>query len=151
MKPLLFALSLLCATLNQTQAAKAPTGEVREQITAGNNAWMAAFAKGDAAALAALYTENARMLPPGAEMLQGRPAIQKFVETAKSMGLTSIVLTTLEVTRTGPSTAMEIGKLTFEAPDAQKKLVRQEGKYVVNWRLVKGKWLLSTDIWNLNK
>ena len=151
MKPLLFALSLLCATMGLAQAAKAPTGEVREQITAGNNAWMAAFAKGDAAALAALYTENAHMLPPGTEMLKGRPAIQKFVEAAKGMGLASVVLTTLEVTRTGPSTAMEIGKLTFEAPDAQKKLVRQEGKYVVNWRLVKGKWLLSTDIWNLNK
>ena len=150
MKALLFALSMLCLA-GPVQAAKAPTGEVKDQITAGNNAWMAAFAKGDAAALAALYTENAHMLPPGAEMLKGRPAIQKFVETAKSMGLTSIVLTTREVVRTGPATAMEIGALTFEALDAQKKLVKQEGKYVVNWRLVKGKWLLATDIWNLNK
>ena len=31
-----------------------------------NDAWTAAFNKGDAAAVAALYTEDAHVLPPGA-------------------------------------------------------------------------------------
>jgi ketosteroid isomerase-like protein len=36
------------------------------------------FARGDAAALAGMYTEDASLLPPGAEMIRGRAAIQAF-------------------------------------------------------------------------
>jgi len=35
-----------------------------------------AFNKGDAAAVAAMYTEDAYVLPPGAEMVKGRNAIE---------------------------------------------------------------------------
>ena len=40
--------------------------------------WAEAFNKGDAAALAAMYTEDAYMLPPGAEMMKDRRAIAAF-------------------------------------------------------------------------
>ena len=36
-----------------------------------NDAWTAAFNKGDAAAVAAMYTEDAYVLPPGGEYGQG--------------------------------------------------------------------------------
>ena len=47
-------------------------------IQALNDKWDAAFNKGDAAALAAMYAEDAYVLPPGAEMVRGRAAIQDF-------------------------------------------------------------------------
>ena len=43
-----------------------------------NDVWTAAFNKGDAAAGAALYTEDAYVLPPGSAMVKGRAAIEAF-------------------------------------------------------------------------
>jgi uncharacterized protein (TIGR02246 family) len=44
-----------------------------------NDAFTAAFAKGDAAALASMYAEDATLLPAGAEMVKGRAGIQASV------------------------------------------------------------------------
>lgn len=154
MKAVMLALSLalsLALLSGPVSAQKAPPADLKAQVTAGNVAWIAAFAKGDAAGVAALYTETATMLPPGAGMRKGRAAIQGFVKEAMGSGLANIALTTTDLARTGPVTAREIGVLMFDVPDAQKKMVRAEGKYVVNWRLVKGTWMLDTDIWNTNK
>lgn len=150
MKAVMLALSLALLT-GPVSAQKAPPADLKAQVTAGNAAWIAAFAKGDAAGVAALYTETATMLPPGAGMQKGRAAIEGFVKAAMGSGLANIALTTTDLTRTGPVSAREIGILMFDAPNAQKQLTRAEGKYVVNWRLVKGKWMLDTDIWNTNK
>ena len=43
-----------------------------------NDVWTAAFNKGDAGAVAALYTEDAYVLPPGSAMVKGRAAIEGF-------------------------------------------------------------------------
>jgi hypothetical protein len=43
-----------------------------------NDKFAQAFNAGDAAGLATLYTEEAVILPPGAEMMKGRTAIQAF-------------------------------------------------------------------------
>ena len=40
-----------------------------------NDEWAAAFNKGDAAAVAAMYTKDAYVLPPGFEIMKGRAAI----------------------------------------------------------------------------
>lgn len=43
-----------------------------------DDAWTAAFNKGDGAAVAAMYTPDATVLPPGAAMVHGRKAIAAF-------------------------------------------------------------------------
>ena len=43
-----------------------------------NDAFMVAVSKGDFAAVAALYTEDATVLPNGSTMIQGRTGIQAF-------------------------------------------------------------------------
>ena len=45
-----------------------------------NDQWAAAFNKGDAAAVAAMYTSDAYVLPAGAPMVQGRAAIDTLVQ-----------------------------------------------------------------------
>ena len=151
MKALLCGVTMLVLIGSAHAADPTPAADVKARIMAANDAWVAAFGKGDAAGLAALYTETATMLPPGADMQKGRAAIASFIKAVMGMGLTNVALTTEDVVRTGPSAAREIGRVAYEVPDAQKKLVKMEGKYVVNWRLVKGKWMLDTDIWNMNK
>jgi uncharacterized protein (TIGR02246 family) len=113
-----------------------------------NDAFTAAFAKGDAAALAAMYTEDASLLPAGAEMVKGRPGIQGFWGEAVK-GLASAKLTTLEVLPLGPEYAEEIG--TYALQTRAQPPQTMTGKYVVIWRKVGGDWKLATDIWNSNK
>lgn len=113
-----------------------------------NNAWTAAFNKGDAAAVAALYTEDAYVLPPGADMVKGRAAIEGFWrQAAQQMG--DAKLTTLDVQPLGPRAAREIGTVTLKTKSQPPQEIT--AKYAVVWRKVGGKWKLATDIWNTNK
>src|SRR5215831_10145805 len=131
-----------------TLAATPALAQDRATIEKLNEVWMAAFNKGDAAAVAALYTENAYVLPPGAEIVKGRPAIETFWrQAAQQMG--DAKLTTLEVQPLGPRAAQEIGIVTLKTKSQPPQQI--PGKYAVLWRKVGGKWKLATDIWNTNK
>jgi uncharacterized protein (TIGR02246 family) len=113
-----------------------------------NDVWTAAFNKGDAAAVAALYTEDADVLPPGAEMVKGRAAIEAFWrQAAQQMG--DAKLTTVDVLPLGPEAAREVGTVTLKTKTQPPQEV--VGKYVVVWRKTGGGWKLATDIWNTNK
>ena len=61
-----------------------------------NDAWTVAFNKGDAAAVAAMYTEDAFVPPPSAEMVGGRAAIEAFWRQ-KAQQLGDAKLTTLDL------------------------------------------------------
>jgi uncharacterized protein (TIGR02246 family) len=107
-----------------------------------------AFNAGDAAAVAALYTEDAIILPPGGEMMKGRSAIQAFWKgAAEQFG--NGKLTTLEVKPLGNEAAREIGTFSFRTKGSQSQEIT--GKYVVVWEKVGSEWKLATDIWNTNK
>ena len=113
-----------------------------------NDEWSAAFNKGDSGALAELYTEDAYVLPAGAEMVHGRQAIQDFwANTMKQLG--DGKLTTVDVQPLGPDAAREIGTFSFRTKGNQPEEIT--GKYVVVWRKVGDQWKLATDIWNMNK
>ena len=113
-----------------------------------NEKFVAAFNKGDAAAVAAMYTEDAVVLPPGADMVRGRENIRAFwAKTAEQ--IQDIKLTTVDVKPLGPDAAREIGTFGLKTKGAQPQEVT--GKYVVVWQKVGGEWKLMTDIWNSNK
>ena len=107
-----------------------------------------AFNAGDAAAIAALYTEDAIILPPGGEMMKGKSAIQAFWKGATEQ-LGDGKLTTVDVKPLGNEAAREFGTFTFRTKGAQPQEIT--GKYVVVWEKVGGDWKLATDIWNMNK
>ena len=108
-----------------------------------NDAWTAAFNKGDAAAVAALYSEDAYVLPPGSAMVKGRAAIEAFWRQAAQQ-MTDAKLTTLDVLPLGRSAAREIGTVTLKTKSQPPQEV--VGKYVVVWRKVGRDWKLATDI-----
>src|SRR6185437_5562844 len=53
-------------------------GDLRAQIGKMDQAWDKAYNAGDAAAVTALYTKDAKILAPGAEPVSGTAAIQAF-------------------------------------------------------------------------
>jgi uncharacterized protein (TIGR02246 family) len=60
--------------------------EVRDAIVAANENFMATFSRGDAAGMAALYTENGQVLPPNSDFVTGKQAIQTFWQALMDMG-----------------------------------------------------------------
>jgi uncharacterized protein (TIGR02246 family) len=120
--------------------------DVRSQIEAGNREFMAAFAKRDAAAVAALYTDKGQLLPPNSEVVRGHEAIREFWQGAMTRGLTGATLETVDVDASG-ETAVEVGRYRLTAGDAE----ADHGKYIVVWKNVDGRWKLHRDIWNTSK
>ena len=93
---------LLLATIAQAR-------DISSEIDAANAKWIAAFNKGDAAAVAQLYTERATALPPGAPMAKGRAAIQAFWDGAIKNGVKNVTLKSVQVNQFG-NAAREIGE-----------------------------------------
>ena len=160
MKTLLLALSFLLATplaraadpikAAETKIADLKGPDLKTTIEATNKKWVAAFNQGDSSAVAALYTDDATLLPPGADIVRGHDAVLAFLKGAVASGMKLTALNTVSIERHG-SVAREIGRFSGEVMGADKKASPIEGKYVVVWKDVKGVWKLDTDIWNLNK
>jgi uncharacterized protein (TIGR02246 family) len=113
-----------------------------------NDKFAKAFNSGDIATLAALYTEDAVILPPGVEMMKGRSAIQAFWKAAAEQ-LGDATLTAVDVKPLGTDAAREIGTFSLRTKGQQPQEIM--GKYVVVWEKVGSDWKLATDIWNTNK
>ena len=113
-----------------------------------NSDFMAAFNKGDMAAVGQMYAEDAYLLPPDTEIVKGRAAIQTFWANAAA-AIGDLKLTTVDVKPLGSDAAREIGTFTLKTKgDKPQEVV---GKYVVVWEKAGGQWKLAADIWNTNK
>ena len=117
---------------------------MRKAIEAVNDAFMAAFSRGDAAGMAAVYTEDAEILPPNNNIVSGRPAIQTFWQSALNTGLRAAELKTVEL-EGSDDLAYEIGTYKLTAEENQ---VADRGKYIVVWKLKGGEWKWHRDIYN---
>jgi len=125
--------------------------EIREMIKNTNLKFAEIFQRGDAAAVAALYTADARLLPPGAPMMSGTEAIRAFWQGAMNLGIKAATLETIDVESSGGGDlATEIGKFTLSMEKPGGERVEQTGKYVVLWKNDAGVWKLHADIWNTN-
>jgi ketosteroid isomerase-like protein len=150
-------LSLISCTGTQEQAEPEEKPamdmvQVRQSIEEGNAKLGEAVRMGDAAVLAALYAEDARILPPNSEIIQGKQGIQEFWAGAFQMGVKDAVLTTLDVIPMGDMVC-EIGKveITIGPQEEGMEPLQDVGKYVVIWKKSDvGVWQLYIDIWNTN-
>ena len=123
---------------------------VQQAIEETNTQFCEAVNRGDAAAVAALYAEDAKLLPPNSEMVSGRQAIQAFWEGALEMGLWDINLEGVDVGCDGDM-AYEIGTYTLNIQPEGGQAMTDTGKYVVvRKRQADAVWKWSVDIWNSN-
>ena len=118
----------------------------RDGIVASNTQFSAAVAKGDAAAVAALYTTDGMVMPAGSDNVKGAAAIQKFWAGAMGSGIAAAKLNTIEVFGRGAN-ATEVGE--YELLDKAGKSL-DHGKYIVIWRREDGKWKLHRDMFSTN-
>ncbi len=118
--------------------------QTRDAIAAANDKFMAAYNGGDAAGLAALYTEDSQLLPPNSEFITGREAIQTFWQALMGMGIEKVKVEIVEV-EGHDDTAIEVSKYTLFGAEGQ---VLDKGKYIVIWKQEDGQWKLHRDIFN---
>jgi ketosteroid isomerase-like protein len=96
-------------------------------------------------ALSRVYTAQARILPPGAEMLTGIDHIRHFWEQAAStLNIESLTLSTLDMQVIGDS-AVEVGRAEMHTSQPTSPTAV---KYVVAWKREGGNWKWDVDIWN---
>ena len=121
---------------------------VEQELSEGTRRFIEAYNRGDAAAVADFYTEDAKILPPNQEMVSGRRAIQEFWQTAMDMGVRKINLETAEMGYDG-NVAYERGVSTVTIQPQGGPEMTAKGKYlVVLKRQDDGSWKLAVDIWN---
>jgi uncharacterized protein (TIGR02246 family) len=143
---LLLIASLLAAwpalAQEEAEAPEPKPPAIREVVEAGNYLFQRAFEDQDARALADLYTEDGRVLPPASPPVEGRAAIAAF--WAEQMKTTARVrLETVDVEADG-DLAAEHGLATLIAHDGGETGIQ----YVVVWKRVGRRWHLHRDIWN---
>lgn len=118
---------------------------IKAEIEKANDAFVAAFGKGDAAAMAKMYSSDGQVFPPNSEVVTGAAAIQKLWKDAMEMGVKSISLKVTETQQHGASMAHEVGAYAMVGADG-KELDR--GKYIVIWKKEGNAWKIHRDIWN---
>jgi len=122
---------------------------IRRGIDETTHRFEGAFNRGDAAGAARqFYTQDASVLPPGAEMVQGRDRIAEFWGTAAAAvqtGVRRVELSTLDLQPLGDG-AYEVGRATLTLAGGQ----RATPKYVAIWKQEDGAWRRHVDIWNLD-
>lgn len=118
-------------------------------IKTTNQKFMEAFQRGDAAGIAALYTDEAKLLPPGNQMTSGRKAIESFWQGAMNMGIKEAKLETVGI-EAASDLAYEVGRFALTVQPERGERTTLTGKYVVVWKKQGGTWKLHADIWNTN-
>ena len=120
---------------------------VIDEIRSANRTFMEDFRRGDAAALAALYTPDAKLLPPDNQMMNGTAAIRSFWQGAMDAGFKEATLDTIEV-EARDDLAYEVGRYALRIQPKEGAESTTQGKYIVVWKNRGGHWQLYADIWN---
>jgi uncharacterized protein (TIGR02246 family) len=121
--------------------------DVRSAIIAANERFMATYRRGDARGMAELYTDDGQVLPPHADFVSGKPALEAMWQSFMDAGVKEIQLHTGEVEQHG-DTAFEVSRGTMLADGGQ---VIDEAKYIVIWKREPDGWKLHRDIFNSSR
>ena len=113
------------------------------ELAATSGSWTEAFNAGDLDALVAMYAEDARLLPPNAEMLQGHDELGAALGALTEAGI-KLELGTVEAVVAG-DIGHKVGTFTMFAPDGS---VIDQGKFIETWKQVGGEWVIANDIFN---
>jgi uncharacterized protein (TIGR02246 family) len=148
MLPVVPAIVLMCACTSTTPTATttdtAPIADLR-------NKYIAAYNAGDAAAVAALFAEDAITMPDHHASVEGRAAIENYLKEMFAQNTFALAVTPGETEIVG-DIAHEHGAFSITVtPKAGGSAMTETGKYlVIMKRGSNGAWLIHHDMDNSN-
>ncbi|XP_072024103.1 uncharacterized protein [Amphiura filiformis] len=113
------------------------------------------FNSGDSKGMAEMYTEDCKLCPPNAPIIEGREAIEKLAEMMIASGL-KVEIQPCQDMQTGTDAAnegetlWERGKSKHIKHDKSISAV-EELTYVAIWKRVNGCLKIYMDIWNADQ
>jgi ketosteroid isomerase-like protein len=131
--------------VNMARAQAAPTDSaVIHQLS---DRFSAAYVRGDAAAMAALYTADAVIFPEQSAAISGREAIQRYWTLERGRRITSHRITPARIEVDGRH-AYDHGTFQVSGERDGAAWGPFSGKYLVVWRREAGGWRIQLDMWN---
>jgi len=140
-----FIIYVFCFLVISCAAPKEDSSQISKGISKTNESFMAAISNGDAAGVAAQYTDDAQLMPPNADLVTGKKEIQNAMQGFVDAGINGIILESTEIEGIG-NMAFEVGKYTLSVDEN----IIDNGKYIVIWKKVGEDWKLHRDIFNSN-
>ncbi len=124
---------------------------VTQGTSATNRQFEEAITRGDAAACAAVYSDDAKILPPDSRPeLTGKQAAQSLAQGIIDMGVKGVSLQTLEMVEMGDR-AVERGAATIDIQGKGGEMIQASAKFIVLWGLqADGTWKWQWNCFNFD-
>ena len=148
-KPLLSLLAAILALGAAAGVGAAPGFDLaaaRSVIEANNRRFTEAHVRGDQATIDAMFTWNAKCLPPGADPVIGRAAIAQLTKEYLQTGVSEF---REETTDFYGDEHLLIDQGSYVMVYGKEK-TRETGKYLNVWKKEDGVWKIHCNIWNTN-
>jgi uncharacterized protein (TIGR02246 family) len=140
--------SFAFARIPPRTSSKGQQMALKDEIQAAQDRLAEAVSARDAARAAALYADDARLIPQGAPACNDRAAITAFFAGAFANGIVGARFITEDVDG-DDARASEIGRYElYAAPPNGDRVLAAEGRYLVVWRKVDGAWRMHRDMFN---
>ncbi|MGF6917397.1 YybH family protein [Paraburkholderia sp. 40] len=128
-------------------AAQPALAQHDEVIDRANTAWNAAFNKGDAHGLAAMYDDKAVVSPGNGTTVQGRAEIEKLFKSYFDAGVHDHTIDVVQANRVG-NVMYETANWTAVAEKDGKKTPYKGVLVKVMTKGADGKWRTTAHTWN---
>jgi uncharacterized protein (TIGR02246 family) len=150
LRPLvLVALLSGCAGTQQAAAPLVDKAAIIAKVDSLNNAWTGAVAAKDTTALAAMYADDAHMLPANGPRVDGRDAIRSnWAQSFASIpGFNLKPVSNSKIISEAGDMVVDLGTYEFGGMMGG-RVMKDTGKYVTVLKNMNGEWKIVVDTYN---
>ena len=130
---------------NHSATATGTSREALDEIALVRAAFVDAVRHGDAATLASLYGDDARLFAPASAPIRGREDAAAFWEAGVNVGITDVELVPEDVEPMA-TIAWEVGRYLLRLQPPSGSTVVDRGRYLLVYQLDAGAWRRAAEM-----
>ena len=119
----------------------------KDEILDNIRAFSKAYVEGDYDAIADSYSEDGKIMPAGARIIEGKEAIKKRWMVTDGSKILNHEINPSEIFFLG-NYAYDYGYYNGKTESSDGRISTWKGKYVIVWKKIDGNWKIYLDIWN---